>query len=131
VGCTLFEDEKASFSLELIDYYWESKDVFHIGEPNIWDVGVKEKDILIVELQVTNETNWKGQVSFTPWYLIDEDGNRFDAIVSGDIQFEEDISMMTINPGETVRGKVVFKIPSENFPVWVHCNKCTTSIEIR
>jgi hypothetical protein len=130
-GCVPLDKEKASFSIELVDYYWESEEVLQMGDPEFGKRGMQEIDILIVELQVTNESNQKDDIFSTSWYVIDDNRNEFDFTIFGDIPHEEDISFMMIQPGETVTGKVAFAMPSRHLPVWVHCSKCTSNVEIR
>jgi hypothetical protein len=105
--------------------------VLRMGNPDFGKSGMQEIDILIVELQVTNESNQEDDIFFTSWYAIDEDENEFDFTIFGDVPHEEDITWMMIQPGETVTGKVAFAMPSRHLPVWVHCNECTTGVEIR
>jgi hypothetical protein len=127
-GCKPNNKEAVSLSFEVNEFYWETQEVDNFDITDLANTGRQEIDILIVDLTVTNESNRKTPLMF--WYVTNAEGLGFEPTVFGDIPFEEDISTELIHPGEIIRGKVAFEVPSGHLPLWIHCAQYTAEAKI-
>lgn len=121
--------EEIALSFELNDYYWETQEVYYFNIADLPNSGRQERDILVVDLTVTNKSGRSAPLM--SWYVTNAEGRRFEATTFSDIPFQEDISVAAIRSEATLRGKVAFEVPHDHLPLWLHCAEYTAEAKIQ
>jgi hypothetical protein len=115
--------------LELNSYYWEKQEVYSFDVTDLANSGKQEKDIIIIDLTVTNASSQS--VRLKTCYMIDEEGQRFEPIIAESIPIEEDFLFQSIRADDTERGKIAFEAPENHLPLWLCCEKYNKKVKVQ
>jgi len=117
-----------SFDVSLNSYYWITKKVLYLN-PFDPKSGIQERDVLVVDLTIINES--ERAIPVASWYLVDKDGKQFEPILLGSIPIREDFSVVVIPPRSIIKGKIAFEVPRGHLPLWLRCAEYGIEVEIR
>ncbi len=117
-----------SFNVSLNSYHWTTKKVLYL-KPFDPKSGILERDVLVVDLTIINES--ERAIPVVSWYLVDKDGKRFEPVLLGSIPIQEDFSVVVIPSRSTIKGKIAFEVPRGHLPLWLRCAEYGIEVEIR
>lgn len=115
--------------LQINDYFWTTDRVFYFNITDPLNSGWRKRDTLIVDLTAINYSNRR--IPFAFCYVLDVTGQRFKAVISNAIPFEESLfAGSMIEPGGRLRGKLAFAVPKGYLPLWIRCGEYSATSKI-
>lgn len=121
--------EDVDLVLQVNDFFWTVDQVLYFNITDLQNTGRRKQDTVVVDLTAINRSNRRIPLAFC--YVEDEKGQKFEAIPSNAIPFEESLfGGVTIEPGERVRGKLAFAVPKGHLPLWLRCAEYNVATKI-
>lgn len=111
----------SDMTVRVNSYYWIKSKVFSlISNRANTAAGVVEREVLIVEMMVTN--NYATSVDLE-CDVRDSLGNIYEPRILGDITRAERLFLTILQPSEVRRGKMAFEVSENERGLRLHCGK--------